>query len=138
MHQIIYMSQAKESTTVSSLVVILMQARSLNERHNITGILVYGQKQFMQLIEGEEAAVTELYERIARDPRHQNVFKLADKAIEERTFAQWSMAFEEVSAAQFRDLTGYVSPEELAEQLATSSEADKVLLDKMKELVGAS
>lgn len=137
MHQIIYMSQAKESMPLTTLVVILMQARALNEQHHITGMLVYGQGQFMQLIEGEEAAVTGLYERISRDPRHRNVFKLADKAIAERSFSQWSMAFEEMSAEKFRELTGYVSPAQLAEQMAASSEADGLLLDKMMELVGA-
>jgi hypothetical protein len=131
------MSQAKESTTLASLAVILAQARSLNEQNHITGVLVYGQQQFMQLIEGEEAVIAELYERIARDPRHQNVFKLADKAIAARSFSQWSMAFEQLSAANFMELTGYVSPEQLADQLATSSSADSILLNKMKELVGA-
>ncbi len=131
------MSQAKESTTLASLATILAQARLLNEQNHITGVLVYGQQQFMQLIEGEEAVIAELYERIARDSRHQNVFKLADKAIAERNFSQWTMAFEELSAADFRTLTGYVAPEQLAEQLATSSGADSILLNKMKELVGA-
>jgi hypothetical protein len=131
------MSQAQASMPLSTLVIILMQARSLNEQHAITGMLVYGQGQFMQLLEGEEAVIGPLYERIARDPRHRNVFKLADKAIEARSFSQWSMAFEEVSAEQFRALTGYVSPEQLAAQLIASSEADRILLDKMKDLVGA-
>lgn len=64
----------------------------------------------MQLLEGEEAVVTALYARIAQDPHHHNVFKLADKAIAVRSFAQWSMAFEKVAADPFQALEGYASP----------------------------
>lgn len=135
MHHIIYMSQAPETLSMAALVVILMQARANNERAHITGALVYGEGQFMQVIEGQEAAVTALYERIARDPRHQSVFKLADKAVTGRRFSEWSMAFSEVDQDQFKDLAGYVSPAQLAEQLSADNAADSLLLTKMLDLV---
>jgi hypothetical protein len=69
MHHIVYMSQATDHLTPITLVTLLMQARTLNERQHVTGALVYGHGQFMQVIEGEEAVVKNLYERIARDPR---------------------------------------------------------------------
>jgi hypothetical protein len=140
MHHIVYMSQAKEHLTPTTLVALLMQARMLNERQHVTGALVYGNGQFMQIIEGEEAVVKDLYGRIAKDPRHQNVFKLADKPIAARSFAEWSMAFGEALTDQFQELKGlggYMSQEQLAHQIETSSAADGVLLDKMKRIVNA-
>lgn len=38
------MSQALASMTPSTLVVIIMQARALNEQRHVTGALVYGQQ----------------------------------------------------------------------------------------------
>jgi hypothetical protein len=140
MHHIVYMSQAKEHLTPTTLVALLMQARLLNERQQVTGALVYGNGQFMQIIEGEETVIKDLYERIARDPRHQNVFKLADKPIAGRRFAEWSMAFGEAATNEFQELqglVGYMSQEQLANQIETSSAADGVLLDKMKRIVNA-
>lgn len=131
------MSQAPASMTPSTLAVIVMQARALNDQRHVTGALVYGQQQFMQLLEGEEAVVSALYARIAQDPRHYNVFQLADKAIAARSFAQWSMAFEEVAADPFKALAGYASPEQLAQQLAAGSAVDGPLLERMKDLLRA-
>ena len=135
MHHIIYMSRATKSLTPATLAELLQQARQANEQHHITGALVYGEGQFMQLIEGEQSAVAALYERIAQDPRHEAVFKVADKAISTRSFTEWSMAFQPISLASFEHLTGYVSPAQLASRLQADSAADNLLLEKMKELM---
>jgi hypothetical protein len=140
MHHIVYMSQATDHLTPITLVTLLMQARTLNERQHVTGALVYGHGQFMQVIEGEEAVVKNLYERIARDPRHRNVFTLSDKPIANRRFAEWSMAFGETRPDEFEELqglVGYMSPEQLKHQVETSSVADGPLLDKMRRIVNA-
>jgi len=126
--------------TLTTLTVLLMQARALNERKHITGALVYGDGQFMQIMEGEEATVKALYERVVRDPRHHDVRKLVDKPIAARSFAQWSMAFGEVPASMFQTLssiTAYQTPEQLLRQLPSDTESDTRLLDKMKEIVQA-
>lgn len=135
MHHIIYMSQASRKFSSRELVTLLIEARGRNEQYNVTGALVYGAGRFMQVIEGEEQVVADLYQHIVRDSRHHNLLKLADKAIEQRQFADWSMAFDEVAADQFKELLGYVSPEELVAQSAASSAADRSLLDRMKEMV---
>lgn len=137
MHHIIYKSYASKPMTLLELMPILMQARVLNERHDITGALVYGGNQFMQLIEGEQTVITTLYQRICQDPRHERVVKLVDDAIEARSFTQWSMAFDEVSADQLKDLLGMLAPRQLAYQVLTSSAAEKLLVAKMREIVCA-
>jgi hypothetical protein len=137
MHHIIYMSQASKPLAPEELVRLLIQARSVNEQRYITGALVYGDKHFLQVIEGEEDVVTTLYQRIARDYRHQQVVKLVDNSIQQRRFAQWAMAFDDVSADQFKELIGHIAPKQVAEQLSRGDELGKVLLDKMKEIVCA-
>lgn len=135
MHHIIYLSQASRKFSARDLVTLLLEARGRNEPCQVTGALVYGADQFLQVMEGEEEVVADLYQRIARDTRHQNVLKLADKAIAQRLFADWSMAFDEVAADQFQELLGYVSPEELVTQAATNNTVTKLLVDRVKEMV---
>jgi hypothetical protein len=140
MYHIVYSSQARESMTLTTLVVLLMQARALNERQHVTGALVYGDGQFMQVMEGEESVVKGLYERVARDPRHHDVRTLAQGPIATRSFGQWSMAFGEVPADQFqvlRKVAEYQTPAQMTDQLTVNRETDGLLLDKMKELVQA-
>jgi hypothetical protein len=140
MYHLVYISQAKESMTLTTLVVLLMQARALNERHHVTGALVHGAGQFMQVMEGEEAVVKDLYTRVARDARHSDGRSLAEGPIVTRSFAQWSMAFGEVPADQFevlRRVAEYQTPAQMVGQLAASYATDRLLLAKMKDLVQA-
>jgi hypothetical protein len=140
MYHIIYSSQAKEAMTLTTLVVLLMQARSLNEQQHVTGALVYGNGQFIQVMEGDEAVVKDLYKRIFKDSRHSDVRKLAEGPILSRSFAQWSMAFGEVPADKFEVLqrvAEYQTPSQLADQLVAGQMVDERLLAKIKELVYA-
>ena len=52
---------------------LLHVSRANNERNRITGMLLYKNGHFMQVIEGEEARVTELMNIIKKDIRHKNV-----------------------------------------------------------------
>lgn len=135
MHHIIYMSRATRPMNDDDLGGLLHEARQGNERQNITGALVYGDGQFMQIIEGEEAELVSLYARLLKDPRHERVVKLADKQIAQRSFSEWSMAFQTVSPEQFSQLSGYMTPEQLNLEMPSLSAADTLLLQMMKTFV---
>jgi hypothetical protein len=135
MHHIIYLSQATRSLSDDELAKLLTQAREDNTRQGITGALVYGAGQFMQIIEGEEAALAMLYAKLLQDGRHGQVFKFADKPIAQRSFADWSMAFRPLSAEQFAELAGYLTPEQLNLQAPGLSATDGMLLQMMKTFV---
>lgn len=64
-------------------------------RHNaaagITGCLVVDSGFFAQVLEGEEAEVKALAERISRDPRHHDMRIVWLDGIEDRAFGDWSM-----------------------------------------------
>jgi hypothetical protein len=71
---------------------IVQQAAKCNKRAGITGLLVFVEGQFIQIIEGESTAVEATFERICCDFRHAQV-KLVDLvAVKDRLFAGWSMA----------------------------------------------
>lgn len=137
MHHIIYMSTASWPMTDTELKELLTQAQQGNDRRGITGALVYGDGQFMQIMEGEQAALQALYAHLGQDRRHKGLFKLADRPIAERRFSEWSMAFQAVSPAEFEQLVGYVAPARLAQQLPDLGAADSPFVERMRNLVEA-
>ena len=94
--QMIYVSQAliKSSDDLRS---ILTSARTLNQLHHISGMLLYNHGQFMQCIEGTRHNVSTTYQRIRRDTRHDNIAIILDHTIDSRDFDSWLMAFKDFS-----------------------------------------
>jgi len=93
MFYLIYTSIAREGIQMQDLREILDKARECNQRNGITGLLLFKNNRFMQLIEGDEAHVQELMEKIRSDHRHSNILVLQSDQAESRQFSDWSMAF---------------------------------------------
>ncbi|WP_169542293.1 BLUF domain-containing protein [Solirubrobacter soli] len=94
MFRLIYRSHSRiaEADRTEQLGAIFTTARTNNRRLGVTGALVITEDAFAQTLEGEEAAVRELYESIAQDPRHEDVSVLEEGTVDERTFGRWAMA----------------------------------------------
>ncbi|MCU1602850.1 MAG: hypothetical protein JWO22_3559 [Frankiales bacterium] len=108
MRRIIYASRAVHDFTDSDLVNLLLRARAVNEDHHVTGMLVYSARSFLQLFEGEEFDVEVVWDRIRLDDRHIDLRVLQDGPAGSRQYADWSMGFEHVDAAELeRTLPGY-------------------------------
>jgi hypothetical protein len=132
MHHIIYMSYALAPFTSGQLHQLLLSARRRNTELAITGILLYGNERFMQVLEGEETAVRALYELIRADPRHQHVTAYADKPIPARTFSEWAMAFHPSSPHQLLGLAGYPGATTMTVDLASFLPPDAKLFDVLR------
>ena len=70
---------------------ILVQARRNNPRDDITGCLICRQDMYLQLLEGPEAAIDILYEKIKQDDRHLAVAELCRADVSARLFPDWAM-----------------------------------------------
>lgn len=79
-------------------------------RQQLTGALVYSNKRFIQLLEGEQAVLEAAYARICWDPRHQHLCQVAHYPIAARYFPDWPLAFQSLSPTQFAHLVGYLVP----------------------------
>ncbi|ALF60067.1 BLUF domain-containing protein [Psychrobacter urativorans] len=66
-------------------------ARAYNSQQGITGILCYGNGQFLQCIEGKKSKILTLQKSIFADKRHKNLKVLSLQAIDERSFSDWRM-----------------------------------------------
>ena len=136
LHEIIYISLASEEMDAGKLDRLLSRCRSQNQETGITGVLVYHEREFLQLLEGETRDVLALYERIEEDMRHQKIYKLWDGPVAERSFGQWTMAF--VDQSLIEALPQSVHPSSFHRGLANSvkdSTGKKLLLSLRDELL---
>jgi hypothetical protein len=90
----------------SELVDLLAFARDFNSKNGLTGMLLYVDESFFQILEGDPKTLHDLYSRIEQDTRHRGVIKLIEIPIEKRTFSEWSMGFAKVTRADLATIPG--------------------------------
>lgn len=93
MIMLIYGSSSEVNFTEADLVEILEVAKKNNDTLGVTGILLYKDGNFLQVLEGEKDVVEALYNKVRKDPRHQAVMTIFVRKIEKRSFADWKMGF---------------------------------------------
>lgn len=104
--QCIYTSRLAAGYDDSELERILAKARANNASIGVTGMLLYENGSFFQVLEGPQAAVRKLYDKIGKDCRHENVVKLIERPIDERDFGSWSMGVAQISRAELSQMPG--------------------------------
>jgi len=109
MIQLLYISSSTKSPSEAELVRLLEQARSNNQRKNITGMLLYSNGTYLQALEGEAKDVHELYEIIRSDSRNEGNVVLRESEIASRDFPDWNMGFENLENHSSDALPGFVA-----------------------------
>ena len=104
---LVYVSAAVTWFSPAELRALLATARAENQRAGITGMLLYKDGNFMQVLEGDEAAVRRLQARIAADRRHRGMVVIDSGPLAEREFAAWSMGFCDLNAGSDALPPGY-------------------------------
>jgi hypothetical protein len=102
----VYVSSAVKQMKQAELVELLRAARDKNAAAGLTGMLLFHDGNFMQVLEGEPEAVDALLTKIHTDPRHAGVMVLLRQPNQSRSFGEWQMAFRN---------TNELTPLELAE-----------------------
>jgi hypothetical protein len=104
---IIYASSARKLFSADELIELLRKSRENNNALDITGMLLYRDGNFIQVLEGPEDVVMSLYEKIRRDKRHFGIIILGQQPITERQFPNWSMGFLNIDEMSAKELEGY-------------------------------
>ena len=99
MRRLVYASASSAALTSAELDEIASQARKNNAADDVTGLLLYGDHSFFQVLEGPTDRIEKLKQRIWNDPRHRGISSLQDKTIDTATFSEWSMGCYRVDAA---------------------------------------
>lgn len=107
MIHLVYVSAACVAMEDAALKNLLETSRRNNPALGITGMLLYLDGLFMQVLEGEAAKVDALFARIQQDPRHAEVAVVLRESLAERNFPDWSMGFRNLSGWNDQNLPGF-------------------------------
>jgi len=71
--RLIYASQVTDRVTQEDIQQIVEAAKRNNSRAELTGLLCFNRKYFLQVLEGSRTKVNAAYQHIKKDPRHNNL-----------------------------------------------------------------
>ena len=92
-YQLIYVSSATETFTREKFLDKAFVMSSDNSKIGITGMLVFKDGNFMEVLEGEESTVKVLFSKIQQDPGHTLVSVIQEGEISAREYPSWAMTF---------------------------------------------
>lgn len=109
-YAISYVSTASEQLTETEIKKTLEFSKNWNTDHDITGILLFSEGNFFQVLEGDKELLQNLFERIKSDSRHYNVMRIFGKEIDNAKFTGYAANFITVDS-QFteKDFGRYLS-----------------------------
>ena len=102
----IYSSSASSSFREHEIPGLLAQIRQNNEALGVTGMLLYIEGSFFQVLEGPPDVVDALIRKIQTDPRHTRITIVIREPIAKRDFSEWTMGFEAIGLSEAGELLG--------------------------------
>jgi len=110
--QLIYVSVRKSTCTDHEIENILASSNKNNGKKDITGVLLYSNNKFLQVLEGDRNEILNLYDHIKLDDRHKNVTMLSLKPISQRYFPSWQMGSKAIDTNSYSFLTDMTAQEQ--------------------------
>ena len=132
MYQLLYTSKATHPFSDMELKQLLEIARNKNASKSITGMLLYCNSHFIQLLEGEKSDLLGLFDIISADSRHTDIQKVLAAESKTPQFPDWSMGYQFLTEPQLKniekhenlDISNYIKqakPFKLLKLLSTKS-----------------
>ena len=125
LHHLGYVSTETVKFSEEALIALLSEARNANADRDVTGLLLYREGSFYQVLEGSESAVMATFHEIEVDPRHKEVRILFHGETDAREFADWKMGFLNLDGVDVDTLSGFsdfmtrdAQPQEFLENLS--------------------
>jgi hypothetical protein len=106
-YYLMYVSYALEPFSDEMLESLLTVSRKNNDKYGITGMLLYIDGKFIQVLEGNKEDVNALFDNIRIDKRHKKVNVIIEGTSEKRNFPDWHMSFKSFTSKQFKKISGY-------------------------------
>ncbi len=138
LYTLIYVSSAVNKFAESELFGLLNLARSENKKTDITGVLLYNDGNFLQVIEGEKNNIEDLFKKIEKDPRHKGIIKIFEDQINKRRFGDWSMGFLRHKHSDLKLIKGFMDLSEKSfafESFENDHDDAAILVRSFKELM---
>lgn len=93
----IYASAATCAFDSRALQCLLAASRTNNQRLGITGMLLFVEGSFFQVLEGHPEHIKTVVRSISADARHDRISRIIEEPIAERSFGDWSMGYADLS-----------------------------------------
>ena len=130
LHQLVYLSQSSHKMSKEDLLAIWKQAKANNATIDVTGSLFYNGGWFMQVLEGSASTLAVLYDKIRKDPRHQDIRLMYKEPASYRTFVRWSMNMtnlEERQSDKYEELVEIIEAAKAGRKISALSPAVTLL-----------
>jgi len=90
---LIYVSKAEDDVEYDEILDILTHSWKYNHNSYISGMLLYDNRHFMQIIQGPILTIDKLYARIENDSRHTDIKLIGEELLHERDCSGWGIGF---------------------------------------------
>lgn len=101
----LYISSADSNLSFEDLAEILRSSKEYNDKHGVTGMLLFKSGTFLQVLEATREEMGEVLDRILSDTRHRNIIAILSGVLEKRNFPDWSMGFVNMEEAVDSDVS---------------------------------
>lgn len=91
LYHLVYTSHATRPIPLDERIELVRAAARNNARRNVTGLLLYKDDRFIQLLEGDQSVVEGLMASLEADDRHEDVQVLDAGPDSSRRFPDWNM-----------------------------------------------
>jgi len=92
LYRLMYVSD-QVAETCCDMGALMEDAKLYNKSHGVTGALWYDGSRFLQLLEGDKAAINSVFRRIANSRYHRDIDVLCFSEVEDRIYKDWAMSY---------------------------------------------
>lgn len=92
-YAISYVSTADTDLETQEIKDLLAHSKKINNERNITGLLLFSEGNFFQVIEGNKMKVKNLFQKIKDDKRHHGIIKIFEKEITRESYNGYESSF---------------------------------------------
>ncbi|GJM00501.1 MAG: hypothetical protein DHS20C07_21800 [Methyloligella sp.] len=112
--QLLYISSQSKKLNINDVRQIVRKSQKRNKQHNVTGLLLYYEGCFCQVIEGYPKDIEVIFDYISNDHKHRSLITLQDDFVDQRAFKEWTMAFQninhdELTQNDIEEIKAYIS-----------------------------
>ncbi len=130
----IYSSSKHKDCKNQDIEDILSRSRKNNPELDLTGMLIYTEDRFLQVLEGPLGNIMKLYNKINKDTRHAGSRIRYCEPTNERFFGNWHMAGKGLSSSSLDTHTDLSESEKLIVQNMMDGDLTSYSDDSMKLL----
>ncbi|CAN5251746.1 hypothetical protein BH09ACT1_BH09ACT1_22300 [soil metagenome] len=131
-----YVSSAAVAFTDDDIADVLALSRSNNARLDITGVLLYRDGRFIQILEGPDDVVRAKFAVIAADERHRGIHTVSEESVDTRQFPEWTMGYRpltDAAVSRFPDYDDFFDGKATSSDLTDDGRRAQMLLEWLRD-----